>query len=206
MVKHEPIVAVVHFQKCCTGEPHIGPEFNESTLCETEVIVRIGEANDQLLWNERLRLIGRAAALGNTDASSTTAIFSGWKPARRRMRAEIDHLLSLSRISISFQSFAERCMASTTCAAVTIDRAERNQPVPRIPSVLGVAFLSSSLNSLVMLTVERTSVEGSMHDASIPVDVALRTRIENKHWRIAPSPDCASCRFGGTQNNGPTKQ
>src|SRR5437660_9996600 len=97
-------------------------------------------------------------------------------------------------------------MASTTCAAVTIDRAERNQPVPRIPSVLGVAFLSSSLNSLVMLTVERTSVEGSMHDASIPVDVALRTKIENKHRRIALSPDCASHMLGSTKKTGPTGQ
>src|SRR5262245_40007812 len=60
-----------------------------------------------------------------------------------------------------------------------------------MPSTAGSARRSSASNSRVMLTVERTSVEGSMHDAWLPDDTAARSRAENKHRRIAPSPECA---------------
>ena len=54
VIEHEAVVAVVHLQERCADEPHVGPELNEPTLCEAKAIVRIGEADHQLLRNERL--------------------------------------------------------------------------------------------------------------------------------------------------------
>jgi hypothetical protein len=50
-----------------------------------------------------------------------------------------------------------------------------------MPRIAGAARRSSSLNSLVMLTVERAKVEGSTHDAALPDDAATRTTMENSH-------------------------
>jgi hypothetical protein len=50
-----------------------------------------------------------------------------------------------------------------------------------MPRTAGAALRSSSLNSLAMLTVERTRVEASTHDAALPDDAAARRTMENTH-------------------------
>ena len=57
-----------------------------------------------------------------------------------------------------------------------------------MPSTPGSARRSSSSNSLLMFTVERTSVEGSTQAALVPLDIATRMRMQNRHRRIAPLP------------------
>jgi hypothetical protein len=68
VIKHEAIVAVVHFQKCCTAEPRSRPEFNESTLCETQAIV--GIRND---GTGSLNIVRAVAAKAEGLGMSTTA-------------------------------------------------------------------------------------------------------------------------------------
>src|SRR5262249_8113933 len=102
------------------------------------------------------------------------------------MRAATDLLLSPSRISMSFHSCAESCIASATCAAVTIKRGERNQPVPRIPTTPGCALISSSLKYLARLVVEGTNGEGSRHAASTREQATTSTRMENNDRRMMP--------------------
>src|SRR5262245_9119516 len=102
------------------------------------------------------------------------------------MRAATDLLLSPSRISMSFHSCAESCIASATCAAVTIKRGERNQPVPRIPTTPGCALISSSLKYLAMLMVEWTNGEGTRHAASTREQATTSTKTENNDRRMMP--------------------
>ena len=57
--------------------------------------------------------------------------------------------------------------------------------------ISGAVLFSSSLNSLVRLTVERTSDDGSMHDASVTDDDKISVKIANHDVRIPPTPDRA---------------
>jgi hypothetical protein len=53
----------------------------------------------------------------------------------------------------------------------------------------GSAFLSTSLKCLVMLIVDRTNADGSMHDASVRESPAMSNRKESKHRRMCtPQP------------------
>jgi hypothetical protein len=81
-------------------------------------------------------------------------------------------------------------MAAATCSAVTIDVGERNQAVPRMPS--GPSFCSPPSKYLEMLTVERASVEGSIHVAATEEDIAPNRRAETTNRRSTQSPSCST--------------
>jgi hypothetical protein len=55
-----------------------------------------------------------------------------------------------------------------------------------------------------MLTVERTSVAGSMQAACPPDDTPTKAKREKKQRRMAPSPDCAS--NASWRSRGPDKE
>src|SRR5262245_3383520 len=97
-------------------------------------------------------------------------------------------------------------MAAATCSAVTIEVADKNQAVPRIPTEPGLAFFSSSSKNRVMLTVECVSVAGSTHSAAAwQQNTAKKNRLDIKadaahsngakrRWHRVPAtvPPCIS--------------
>ncbi len=133
--------------------------------------------------------IRRASARGNGVISSSTAIFSAWSPASRRMRTGIEVFVSAPRISTALHCCCERSMASATCAAVATRRGDRNQPEPPMPMVPGVALRSSSVNSVVMLSVERASIAGSRHAPSVRAHAKTRSSAPSNHRQLTLSPN-----------------
>src|SRR5436190_11998577 len=130
----------------------------------------------------------RNCTSGKGVFNSSTAIFSDWLPTSRKTRTPTERLRSLSRSSMSFQSVVERCIASATCEAVTINPDEANQPVPCMPKRSGHDFSSISLKYRVMLTVTWAVFSGSTHAAPQRDDATSKSSAANVHRVDLPCP------------------
>ena len=179
----------MHFQQRHAGELGIVAVLHEAAARETQLTVR-GRRGWQAVRPER-------AAPSCCEARSRQGTVCSIRAPRSSRRSNLQcegrerGAMPCGRVPelrSPVHSCADRCMASATCAAVTANRGDRNQAVPRMPSRLGSARRSSSPKCLPMLTVERTSVEGSTHWAELPPAVASRMRMASTHWRIAPPP------------------
>jgi hypothetical protein len=137
VIEQEAVVPVVHLQQRCAGESRFGAVSNEPTLSKAQVAIGVGKTDNEFLGHEGLCPDRNRGGICKRGPEFEHRHFLGVEARNAEDAGGNQHLPLLARTSISFQSVAERCMASATCAAVTINRGVRNQPVPRAPSMAG---------------------------------------------------------------------
>ena len=77
MIQYEAVIAIVHLQQRRAREFLVDSKFDELPLCETQMTVGIGDADDALVAEQAAPPSPkREVALGNAVLSSRTAILS----------------------------------------------------------------------------------------------------------------------------------